>query len=301
MSWRGARWVLWLLVPGCTGDLESTSAPEVPSAPTSPASAFASPWADAAAPTHRFSIRFDYRFDALGFFDAERRALLEHAAGVWEERLLDDFEEIPVGTPLAVKDPFAIESETHELEVDEAIDDVLVFVACTKDLNDTLESARTRTATWLTSRWGPEFRADLEARWSGPDYEPWTSAIAFSCAAPFFWDPTPETDQDIPNDEQDFLSVAMHELGHVLGVATCEAYRSFISADGEVFNGPRSVELFGGPVPLERDAHVASEVVYEHQRVLMDATLSTRTRVMPTQLDLALLEDIGYQIAPEFR
>jgi hypothetical protein len=249
---------------------------------------------------HQFDIRFDYRFDAAGFFSPERRLILEAAAREWETRLVDDFPEIPAGTKLAVKDVVVLDGAIQELTSLEPIDDLLVFVGCTNEL-DARESARTRTATLLTSAHGAEFRADLERRWHGQDYEPWTSAIAFGCDTPFFWDGSPETLDDIPNDRQDFASVAMHELGHALGVMTSEAYRSFMSADGSEFLGPRSIEVFGGPVPLERDGHVGSHVTYQGQRVLMDDTLSPRTRVYPTKLDLALLEDIGYRAAPEFR
>lgn len=255
--------------------------------------------ADAAA-AHAFSIEFDYRFDTVGFFTVERRALLEAAAEVWEERLLDDFVEIPAGTPVAVKDPRDLDADTRVLELDAPIDDVLVFVACTNDL-DLRESARTRTATLLTSRHGAEFRDALERRWYGQDYEPWTSSIAFGCDAPFFWDESLDSVDDIPNDQQDFSSTALHELGHVLGVGTSDAYRAHITSDGDEFLGPRTVEVFGGPLPLEPDAHVASRISFENTRVLMDDTLSARTRVLPSRLDMALLEDIGYRVVSEFR
>jgi hypothetical protein len=62
-----------------------------------------------------------------------------------------------------------------------------------------------------------------------------------------------------------------------------------VADDGAVFTGPRAREVFGDAVPLEADGHLASHLVFEHQRVLMDNTLSPRTRVYPTRLDLAVL------------
>jgi hypothetical protein len=258
---------------------------------------------DAAAPRgeHAFAIQFDYRFDTRGYFDAERRLLLELAAAEWGARLRDDFPAIPAGTPLAVKSVEQLTEPTLELELDVPIDDLLVFVGCTDELAATRETARTRTAARLTSIHGEPFRRELGQRLAGPDFEPWTSAITFACDKDFFLDPTPDTFDDVPNDRTDFLSTALHELGHALGVMTSDAYASLRSSDGSVFTGPRARELFGADVPLEPDGHLGSHVVFDDQRVLMDNTLSARTRVYPTRLDLALLEDIGYEIRPEYR
>jgi hypothetical protein len=246
-------------------------------------------------------IQFDYRFDTKGYFDAERRSLLELAAAAWSERLRDDFPTIPAGTPVVVKSVEELSGPLVELELDFPIDDLLVFVGCTDDLTATVETARTRTAVKFPHAFGDDFMAEIEARWQGPDFEPWTSAITFACDKQFFLDPTPETFDDVPNDETDFLSTAMHELGHALGVMTSAAYAALISDDGSVFTGPRAREVYGADVPLEPDGHLSSQLVIDDQRVLMDDSLSARTRVYPTRLDLALLEDIGYEIAPEFR
>lgn len=246
-----------------------------------------------------FVIQIDYRLDTTGYFDAGRRSLMELAAATWSERLRDDFPEIPSGTPIALKSVEHLDDPILEFEIEHPIDDLLVFVGCTSELAGTRESARTRTAAKITHARGADFAAELDARWHGPDFEPWTSAITFACDAPLFVDSTPETDDDIPNDAPDFFSTALHELGHALGVMTSDAYTALVH-EGR-FTGPRARELYGDDVPLEPDGHLASHVVFEDQRVLMDDTLSARTRVLPTRLDLALLEDLGYEIAPEYR
>lgn len=50
-------------------------------------------------------------------------------------------------------------------------------------------------------------------------------------------------------------------------------------------------------MPLEEDGHVQTRLLFEDQRVLMDPSRAPGERDAPTPLDLALLADIGYEIA----
>jgi hypothetical protein len=87
--------------------------------------------------------------------------------------------------------------------------------------------------------------------------------------------------------------VALHELGHVLGFGTAEAFKSKI-ANG-AFTGAKTTALFGGPLPLTPDlAHVPITTMSGGHRVLMDQSDATGTRYLPTPLDQAVMEDLGH-------
>ena len=141
----------------------------------------------------------------------------------------------------------------------------------------------------------PVLSASLKTRFEGPDFEPWTGWLGFDEAEDWFYDPTPETSDDIPAEKIDFLSVALHELGHVLGFGTSDAFQALVQ--NATFTGPKSVALYGGPVPLTSDGkHIASGILSDGKRPVMDASDASGARSVITPLDLAILQDIGYEI-----
>jgi hypothetical protein len=134
-----------------------------------------------------------------------------------------------------------------------------------------------------------------DVRFNGSDFEPWLGTIYFNTSADFFFDTTPET-ADVPAGKTDFFSIALHEIGHVLGVGTSAAFRNQIR--GQNFEGINSRNLNNNqPISLSPDlGHIADNFTLNNiSDFLMDATYSGG-RTLPTSLDLALLTDIGYQV-----
>jgi PEP-CTERM motif len=86
----------------------------------------------------------------------------------------------------------------------------------------------------------------------------------------------------------------------VLGFGTADSWNDKVS--GGNFTGVNAVAAFGGKVvPLAPDlAHwkdgTQSTVMGVSQEAMMDPTLRTGTRKLPTQLDLAALKDVGWQV-----
>ncbi|MEM9136736.1 MAG: hypothetical protein AAGB01_05250, partial [Cyanobacteria bacterium P01_F01_bin.42] len=77
-----------------------------------------------------FNIEFDYRFDTQAWFTSERREVLEAAAQIWENIILDEFDDIPIGTETPfVKHPEDVQfvGEGNIFTVDREIDDLLIF------------------------------------------------------------------------------------------------------------------------------------------------------------------------------
>ena len=242
--------------------------------------------------SHRLSIRFDYRFDTVGFFTAERRVALEAAGAVWSNLIRDDFDPVPKGTGIRVRNP-ENRDEYLSVNLEEDIDDLLVFVG-TSEAIPGLGRGGSSIGTETTNQ---TLGAALAARSGGADFEPWAGSISFKASSNFFFDQTPGTADDIPFEMFDFISIASHELGHVLGFGASTAFTNLTS--GTTFIGPAAQANYGGPVPLVTDlGHFQDHLPSDGMDTLMDPGIPNGTRLVPTHLDRAVFADIGYEISP---
>lgn len=246
------------------------------------------------APRAGLSIKFDYRFDSAGFFSApERRRSLEAAAAVWSSVVKDEFDIVPKGTYAISRNPERYEEPAQPVTLDHDIDGILIFVA-SADLPDNLNGKAAVTAG-IGQVSDPQLKQQLRERFDGKDFEPWTGWIAFRRDAPWYFDTAPTATGTVPPDNHDFVSVALHEIGHVLGVGQAKAFDDLIV--GTEFTGPTAVSTHGGNVPMASDrSHVPNTVSSGGKEMLMDPSHSKGKRTFPTALDLALLKDIGYEL-----
>ena len=235
-----------------------------------------------------FTIKFDYRFDEDGFFsDPSRRAALEAAAAAWESVILDEFEDIPAGIQFEVKNPTDY-ARIETITLSEPIDDVLIFVGA-QSFPDKL--ARGGPSGYSAE--GDIFRARISDNFRdlGPatDFEPWAGIVSF--------DPDVLWSFDIDGPVQgmyDFISTAIHEIGHALGFGTAEAFDALV-VDSH-FTGYNSVRLNqGNPVPLELDdSHFEDGFVGSPSSMEPYSLAGTREQI--SEFDKAALADIGYEI-----
>ncbi|MGP1386370.1 MAG: FG-GAP-like repeat-containing protein [Thainema sp.] len=234
----------------------------------------------------QFNIEIDYRFDTKGWFTPARRAVLEAAVDIWEAMILDEFEDVPAGTALHMPNPET--GQSVDFNSTQNIDDLLIFVGSQDIASLAMAGA---SGTWYTG-------SSLEARWKGTEFEPWSGYISFDRNANWFFDSTPNTAYDIPNQANDFLSVAVHEIGHVLGVSS--SYRAFDQyVSSQYFYGPNAIARNGGnPIPLDfTRSHIRDGYKFGNWgENALDPTLTVGTRKLPTVLDLAILDDVGYEV-----
>ena len=249
-----------------------------------------------------FNIEFDYRFDTIGWFTPEKRNALEAAADIWETIIQDDFPNIPAGTVTnGVINPVTgrpLESVTNR----SVIDDVLILVGA-GDLGYSGSSVNGSPVLAQAAPGGTQ-----ESRITGNVFQPWLGSIAFdvdfgSSPTQWFFDPTPNTRNDLPIDRIDFLSTALHEIGHILGIGSSQAFaqltdymypapapdRGFFGSNTKAINGGRPIPLSGGHIQEGYQFNGSGET-------LMDVEIAEGIRTLPTVLDIAILDDIGYSV-----
>jgi hypothetical protein len=245
------------------------------------------------ASSHHFSIKFDYRFDTLAFFTAERRAALEAAGALWANLIHDDFPTLPKGTGIRLKNPENRDEDVWVNSIEEDVDDLIVFVGTSEAISGLGRGGPSGT----TQTDDPVLAAALATRRDGSNFEPWAGSISFKASSNFFFDQTPATADDIPDQASDFITTAAHELGHVLGFSSgCAALLALTS--GSTFIGPTAQAVYGSPVPLVTDlGHFQEGLKSDGTETLMDPGMAAGTRIAPTRLDRAVFIDIGYDIA----
>jgi hypothetical protein len=252
-------------------------------------------------------IQFDYSLDTQGFFsDPVRRDRMEQAAAMfrfadvlapispgganqWSVRLTHPGEpSFPTRTNLAVP-----------------ADTVLIFPGG-RPLAGALGFANAGTV--LSRSGSPEFLAAVDTRGqigaaqTPPiDFGPTVGTITFSSLVPRHFG---ETTAGLDNTKQDFLTTAVHEIGHLLGVGESPSWDAQVRSTGSglVFDGPAPIAAHGGPVPLDQFAShfalgVSSTVNGVAQQTLMDPSTPRGVRELPTVLDYAALADIGWTTA----
>ena len=177
-----------------------------------------------------FIINLDFSYDTSGYFnDAGRRAPLAKAAELWSEIIQDDFAEIPTGSSFSIRHP-SKPDENLTVTLDEPIDDLLIYVGARNFSGNTLgiggPSGYSLEGDVYSARISDDFRG------LGPpsDYEPWAGVLTFDSEV------TWNFGLDEPSShESDLLTVALHEIAHVLGVGTASTF--FDLSSDEKFQG----------------------------------------------------------------
>ena len=261
------------------------------------------------APASAIVINFDYSYDTGSFFsDPTRKSVLEAAGGFFESVLLDDLTAITSGGGNSFDAIFTNPADGTQATINDfsvAADTLTIFVGGRSLGGSTLGfggpggfsvSGSTDFVNNAVSR--GEI-GDTQGS-TATEFAPWGGAITFDSDASWYFDSDPSTDE--PFTGNDFFSVALHELGHVLGIGTADSWDAQVDSTNLLFFGATASTLWEGPVPLENTGHwkegLTGVVNGSSQEVAMDPTLTVGTRKLFTNLDLAGLDDIGWDVKP---
>jgi hypothetical protein len=284
------------------------------------------PTADAA------TIKIDYAYDTDGFFStgttngAQARAAIESAASFYSGILADTLAEIK---PLVYTSPRITATWTWTMSfsgpsaagtislVDRTIptDEIRVYVGSRAHTGTTLAVGGPGGYSWdrlphnlsdaistdLTQIHANDeaFESAVEDRGEDSGFARWGGAISFDNDTNWHFNHTTTPAADTT----DFLTVATHEMAHVLGFGASDVWTSLVS--GSNFNGTAAKASYGGPVPLGAgNGHWQDGITSTvfgggtSQIATMVPSLTPATRRRLTALDAAALTDIGWSVVP---
>lgn len=253
---------------------------------------------------HAVSIVFDYGYDSNNFFDTQaKKDVLEAAGGFFSSRLNDSLSAIDSAGNNHFNANFYNPGGTGALitinDFDVAANTLTVFAggreiagstigiggpggfgaSGTQAFFDTFDRGQTGVGT--------------------TDFAPWGGAITFDTEASWYFDNDVSTVESFSGN--DFYSVALHELGHLLGVGTAGSWNNLVS--GGTFMGAASNFVYGSDVPLHSDdSHWVDGTMslvdaIDSQEASLDPTILTGSRKYFTDLDLAGLTDVGWEVS----
>ena len=140
---------------------------------------------------------------------------------------------------------------------------------------------------------------------SSTDFGPWGGSVAFNnSGVSWFYESTGLHSVAVPEASVDFYSVALHEVGHVLGFGTSLSWDHYVTTGPNRFNGPVSTSLNGGAVPLDAGlGHWVNGTTSTLpglailREAAMDPSIANGIRKPLTVLDWAGLDDVGWEVA----
>jgi hypothetical protein len=266
-------------------------------------------------PLGALTLNLDYSYDTSGFFDAhpDAKTDLLYAASWLGIHLSDNLTAITPSGGNTWTAKFYNPASTGTLATISnpsiAANTITIYVGAESMSAGLLGqgapgwySASGTTQAWLDTVAGRGQAGALTT--PATDFGPWGGSLSFNSSASWYFDPTPSTLEAFGNTQSDFLSVAFHELTHVLGLGTADSWTNLAQTSN--FLGTNATAVYGSNPPLSSDrAHWAdgtTSFVFgttTSQAALMDPALLAGTRTLPTTLDMAGLQDVGWMVVPE--
>jgi hypothetical protein len=257
-------------------------------------------------------INFDYRYDTTGFFakNGQAKEALSRAGAFFQSSLNDQLSAI---TPSASNswNAYFLNPTTGGLQTAEnlnvAANTLTIFVGARSMGTQSLAQggygglgyyagASDPFVTTLVSRGQTGVTTGSHAT----DFAPWGGSISFNKSVSWNFS------AGLPSAKQnDFYSVALHEVGHVLGFGgtTCNAWAADTAGNGSMFAGANTIAIDNGLAALSSDEthwkEGTTSIVYGSdvvQEAAMDPTLKIGSRKLFTSLDMAALADIGWEV-----
>jgi hypothetical protein len=253
---------------------------------------------------------FDYRYDSYGFFDDPARREALEAAGRNVNRYIDDLDAIIPTESNGWASFFTLPDGTATIilkDLPVAVDTMQVFVAgrpLPGRLAQSIDTAPVGNGDpdWVAT---VAYRGELGAADDlATDFGPMGGTISFNndpTDVPWHFDLSTD---ELNANEFDFVTVAMHELFHLMGIGISVSFADHANHLGE-FIGAESVSVGSSTNPTlkldESEAHWQSGTKSTwnglFQEALMAPGIFPGRRTFPTRLDRAALRDVGWEEA----
>jgi hypothetical protein len=236
------------------------------------------------------TVQLDYSFDTSGFFnDPSRRAILQQAVNGVASQIDANLSAIAAPPGSTWSATFFNPANGQQASIPNPViaANTLVIYVGGRPVGGT--EAAFGGAGGYSASGTQDWYNVLAARGPGGSLL-WGGSITFDSGTNWFFG---SDIAGIGANQVDFLSVAEHEFGHVLGIGT--APRWFSLSSGGYFRGPNAMALYGGPVPQSPDgAHWADGITVAGQGAALDPIINRGTRVTFSSLDYAGLKDLGW-------
>lgn len=251
--------------------------------------------------TPAINVLFDFRFDDSGFFTnhPDRIATIRAAATDVGNRFSDTLAAIPFPANPATNfwkaqfdHPSRINSPEEITNLLVPANSIVVFVGA-RDLVGPLTVESSNRAVFGNFDWNNLVIGRGQANSYGPqatDFSPWGGSITYDLIANWHFGLEPPGGST----EFDLFMATEKALFHVLGFGASEAWSRI--ASGNTFFGPNAAAVNNNqPIPLTSGNYEwVDGTLSQGQRTLMDANLEDGERILPTALDLAAMQDIGW-------
>lgn len=247
------------------------------------------------------NVLFDYSHDSSGFFSShpQAEALLQQAAQIIGGQISSSLSAITPGSgetwTASFNDP-STGAADYVTNLNVPANTIIIYAggrnyggsvlgdggpggeaAAGPGSWTNLVQYRGQTGTCAYGPWGGQISFDTSTNWSFGGYNSPPGSNQF-----------------------DFLSVALHELGHVFGLGTSPGWEALTYSG--YFHGSNAAQVYGGAPPVDgAGQHWADGTTINGQQAAMTTHLLPGVQTHFTALDYAGLADIGWQVQGGFQ
>ena len=263
-------------------------------------------------------IIFDYSYDTANYFGDEQRYVMEQVAYVFESRITSSFTstnlaDYPTANPINPRYTFTNPTTggsasvvpgatTSENNVIGEANELVIFLGARSRGVNPLADATPGGMAIDGIFPGDTWYAAVQSKDTSTNFEPRMGASSVNTDANFYYDTDLTTHADaVSSGKTDFYSVMVHEIGHIMGFTSSNAFANYSSGNTSWTGANARAEYNNQNVPLNGNPHWGSSLTQGNVNCAchpsMQPSISSNKRTSFSALDFALLKDVGYTIS----